>query len=50
MGTTKGLGFGLSVLVAGAAAVFLLNGWYADVGDWGGDLVDWIMNRDEQQS
>ena len=45
MGTTKGLG--LSVLLAGAAAVFLLNGWYADVGEWAGDLTDWFMSRNE---
>ena len=48
MRTTKGLG--LSVLVAGAAAVFLLSGWYVDVGEWAGELADWIMSRDEQQS
>ena len=48
MGATKGLG--LSVLLAVAAAVFLLNGWYVDVGEWAGDLADWIMSRDEQQS
>ena len=50
MGATKGLGLGLCVLLAVAAAVFLLNGWYADVGEWAGELADWIMSRDEQQS
>ena len=50
MGTTKGLGLGLSVLLAVAAAVFLLNGWYADVGEWAGELADWIMSRDEQRA
>ena len=48
MGTTKGLG--LSVLLADASTVFLLNGWYVDVGEWAGELADWFMNRDEQQS
>ena len=48
MGTTKGLG--LCVLVVAASAVFLLNGWYVDVGEWAGELADWLMGRDEQQS
>ena len=48
MGTTKGLG--LCVLLIAASAVFLLNGWYADVGEWAGELADWFMGRDEQQS
>ena len=47
MGTTKGLG--LCVLLIAASAVFLLNGWY-DVGEWAGELADWFMGRDEQQS
>ena len=52
MRTTKGLGLCVLVeaAVAAAAAVFLLNGWYADVGEWAGELADWIMSRDEQQA
>ena len=50
MGATKGLGLGLSVLRAVAVPVFLLNGWYADVGEWAGELADWIMSRDEHCS
>ena len=43
-------GLGLSVLLAGAATVFLLKGWYVDVGEWAGDLAELIISRDEQQS
>lgn len=50
MGATKGLGLCLlAVAVVAVVAVFLLNGWYADVGEWAGELADWIMSRDEQQ-
>lgn len=48
MATTKGLG--LCVLVVAAAAVFALNGWHVDVGEWAYELADRIMSRDEQQS
>lgn len=41
MRSAKGLG--LSVLLAVAAAVFLLNGWYVDVGEWAGALADALM-------
>ena len=50
MGATKGLGLGLCVLLAAASAVFLLNGWYVDVGEWAGELADWFMGRDEQRA
>ena len=50
MGTAKRLGLCVLAAVVAAAAVFLLNGWSANVGEWAGDLADWIMDRDEQQS
>ena len=46
----KAIGLGLIVLVVAAAVVFALNGWNVNVGEWAGELADWIMSRDEQQS
>ena len=45
----KVMGIGLCVLVVAAAAVFLLNEWYVDVGEWAVELADWFMSRDESR-
>ena len=47
MGTTTGLGLGLVRASSWRSTMFLLNGWYVDVGEWAGELADWFMNRDE---
>ena len=47
MGTTTRLGL---CVLAVAVAVFLLNGWSDNVGEWASDLADWIMDRDEQRA
>lgn len=45
----KFMGLGLCVLVAAAAAVFALNGWNVDVGEWAGELAGRFMSRDESR-
>ena len=43
------MGIGLCVLVTAAAAVFALNGWNVDVGEWAGELAEWFMSGDESR-
>lgn len=45
----KILGCGLCLLVAAAAAAFVMNGGPVSIGEWAGELADWIMSRDESR-